>query len=358
MLPDGRQITPIGMYQSQMDELVPKDYLPVSLEQLNLAIAKWTARATDDQTSRLKGAVYWVRVAGDTLVSEKSVLDIESDRTDQVRRSLGKVNLAIEQPRGFSPGNTTVPRMESEPNGNLVAVFRGDEVPGSSSEIRYSWTMRGTKSANGYAFDLKIPRAPQARFYFSMPSGTSLRTDQGVLRLRSEPPVEVSDFVEATELTDANDLNWTVDVDWYELDAGGLDAVTIYTQVEPTNSAPGSFIIRRSKMQYEVDRRGLKWVCKMAVQVPEAWQFPELFVGDANVTTIELGGDPLQFSNIETADRKGYLQIKLLRDAVNEADKLLDIVVRGYSRWDGTQGWCELPVPLWVWRYCCACNGG
>lgn len=348
VLPDGRQITPIGMYQSQMDELVPKDYLPVSLEQLNLAIAKWTARATDDQTSRLKGAVYWVRVAGDTLVSEKSVLDIESDRTDQVRRSLGKVNLAIEQPRGFSPGNTTVPRMESEPNGNLVAVFRGDEVPGSSSEIRYSWTMRGTKSANGYAFDLKIPRAPQARFYFSMPSGTSLRTDQGVLRLRSEPPVEVSDFVEATELTDANDLNWTVDVDWYELDAGGLDAVTIYTQVEPTNSAPGSFIIRRSKMQYEVDRRGLKWVCKMAVQVPEAWQFPELFVGDANVTTIELGGDPLQFSNIETADRKGYLQIKLLRDAVNEADKLLDIVVRGYSRWDGTQGWCELPVPLWV----------
>ena len=178
VLPDGRRITPIGMYQSQMDELVPKDYHPVSLEQLNLAIAKWTARATDDQTSRLKGAIYWVRVVGDTLVSEKSVLDIESDRTDQVRRSLGKVNLAIEQPRGFSQGNTTVPRMESEVDGNVVAVFRGDEVPGTSSEIRYSWNMRGKKSANGYAFDLKIPRAPQAKFYFSMPTGTSLRTDQ------------------------------------------------------------------------------------------------------------------------------------------------------------------------------------
>ena len=348
VLPDGRRITPIGMYQSQMDELVPKDYLPVSLEQLNLAISKWTARATDDQTSRLKGAVYWVRVVGDTLVSEKSVLDIESDRNDQVRRALGKVNLAIEQPRGFSPGNTTVPRMESESNGNLVAVFRGDEVPGSSSEIRYSWNMRGTKSANGYTFDLKIPRAPQARFYFSMPSGTSLRTDQGVLRRRSEPPVEASEFVEESELTDAKDLNWAVDVDWYELDAGGLDAVTIYTQIEPSNAASGSFIIRRSEMQYEADRRGLKWACKMAVQVPEAWQFPELFVGDATVTTIELGGDPLQFSNVEAADRKGYLQIKLLSDAVNEADKLLDVVVRGYSRWGGEQGWCELPVPIWV----------
>ncbi|MGB1708065.1 MAG: hypothetical protein ACPHF4_09595, partial [Rubripirellula sp.] len=39
VLPDGRRITPIGMYQSQMDELVPKNYHPVSLEQLNLAIA-------------------------------------------------------------------------------------------------------------------------------------------------------------------------------------------------------------------------------------------------------------------------------------------------------------------------------
>ncbi len=348
VLPDGRRITPIGMYQSQMDELVPKDYYPVSLEQLNLAIAKWTARATDDQTSRLKGAVYWVRVVGDTLISEKSILDIESDRTAQVRRSLGKVNLAIEQPRGFSPGNTTVPRMESEADGNLVAVFRGDALPGSSSEIRYSWNMRGTKSANGYAFDLKIPRAPQAKFYFSMPTGTSLRTDQGVLRLRSGPPDEASDYSEVDELTEANESNWAVDLDWYELDAGGLDAVTIHTQVEPANSEPGSFIIRRSEMQYDTDRRGLKWACKMAVQVPEAWRFPELFIGDANVTSIELGGEPLQFSKSEAAGRNGYLQINLLGDAVNGADKLLDVVVRGHSRWESAQGWCDLPMPIWV----------
>jgi len=347
VLPDGRRITPIGMYQSQMDELVPKNYHPVSLEQLNLAIAKWTARATDDQTSRLKGAVYWVRVVGDTLVSEKSILGIESDRTDQVRRSLGKVNLAIEQPPGFSPGNNTVPWLESEPNGNLVAVFRGDEVPGSSSEIRYSWNLRGTKSANGYSFDLKIPRAPQAKFYLSMPRGTSLRTDQGVLRVRSGPPDEASDFT-FRELSEANESNWAVDVDWYELDAGGLDAITIHTQVESVNSAPGSFIIRRSEMQYEAERRGLKWACKMAVQVSEAWQFPELFIGDATVTTIELGGEPLPFSKSETADRQGYLQIKLLSDVVNETDKLLNVVVRGHSRWESAQGWCELPMPIWV----------
>lgn len=348
VLPDGRRMTPIGMYQSQMDELVPNDYHPVSLEKLNLAIAKWTARATDDQTSRLKGSVYWVKVVGDTLISDKSILDIESDRTDQVRRSLGQVNLAIEQPRGFLPGNTTVPRMESEADGNLVAVFRGGERAGSSTEIRYSWNMRGTKTANGYDFDLKIPRAPQAKFYFSMPSGTSLRTDQGVLKYLTEPPAETGSVTEASTFDDIGESNWEVGLDWYELDAGGLDAITIHTEFKPAISAAKSFIIRRSQMQYELDRRGLSWTCKMTVQVPEAWQFPELFVGDGTVTEIELGGEPLQFLNPETADRQGYLKIKLSDDAAQDVGRLLDVVVRGYSRWENSSGWCELPVPVWI----------
>jgi len=342
VLPDGRRVTPIGMYQSQMDELVPDDYYPVSLKRLNQAIAKWTARATDDQTSRLKGAVYWVQVDGDTLVSEKSILNIESDRTDQVRRSLGKVNLAVEQPPEFSPGNTTIPRMESESNGNLVAVFRGDEESGGSSEIQYSWNMRGKKTGNGYTFNLKIPRAPQAKFYFLVPFETSLRADQGVLEIRPDPPVGVSDF------PDAGELNQPVDVKWYELDAGGLDAVTIHTQIEEANSDPGSFVIRRSDMQYEADRLGLKWSCKMAVQVSEAWQFPELFIGDTTVAKIEVGGESVQFENSEIAGRKGYLQLKSLGVDASDTDRLLDVVVQGYSRWDGSQGWCDLPMPIWV----------
>ena len=348
VLPDGRRITPIGMYQSQMDELVPDDYRPVSLEQLNQAIAKWTARATDDQTSRLKGAVYWVRVADDTLVSENSILDIESDRTGQVRRSLGKLNLPINQPQGFSPGNTTVPRMESESNGNLVAVFRGAEELGGSSEIRYSWDMRGTKAGNGYVFNLKIPRAPQATFYFSMPVGTSLRADQGVLRQLSEAPAEASKVAEVNDLNDGPESNQAVDLSWYELDAGGLDAVTIQTQIEEPNSASGSFVIRRSAMKYEADRLGLNWTCNMVVQVSDAWQLPELFVGDAGVTSIAFGTEEIQFLKSETADYQGQWKLSFLNESQVDTDGLLDVVVKGYSRWDSSQRWCELPMPVWV----------
>jgi len=348
VLPDGRRITPIGMYQSQMDELVPDDYRPVSLEQLNQAIAKWTARATDDQTSRLKGAVYWVRVADDTLVSEKSILEIESDRTGQVRRSLGKVNLPVNQPEGFSPGNTTIPRMESESDGNLVAVFRGDEELASSSKIRYSWNMRGTKAGNGYVFNLKIPRAPQATFYFSMPVGTSLRADQGVLRELSAAPAEVGEFTGVSDLNDGPESIESVGLSWYELDAGGLDAVSIETQVEELNSDSGSFVVRRSAMKYEADRLGLNWTCNMVVQVSEAWQLPELFFGDASLTSITFGTEEIQFSESETADYPGQCKLSFLNEAKEDTDGLLDVVVKGYSRWDSSKRWCDLPMPVWV----------
>ena len=86
-------------------------------------------------------------------------------------------------------------------------------------------------------------------------------------------------------------------------------------------------------MQYEVDRRGLKWTCKMVVQVPEASLFPELFIGDATVSKIQIGEEQVQFANSEKAGRKGRLQLELLSDPLKVSDGLLDVVVIGYSHW-------------------------
>ncbi len=61
-LPDGRPLRPIALFMSQMDELIPDDYRPISIDQLNEAITRLTDRATDDKASRLKSAVYWVEV--------------------------------------------------------------------------------------------------------------------------------------------------------------------------------------------------------------------------------------------------------------------------------------------------------
>ena len=99
-LPDGRPLRAIGFYQSQVAELVPKDYEPVRIDEFSTAVRRLADRATDDQTSRVKGSVYWINVNGDTLVSDLSVLDIESYRRGLLRRSLLWSN-------GSKPGSAT-----------------------------------------------------------------------------------------------------------------------------------------------------------------------------------------------------------------------------------------------------------
>ena len=44
-LPDGRPLRPIALFLSQLDELIPDDYRPVSIDQLNEAITRLTDRA-------------------------------------------------------------------------------------------------------------------------------------------------------------------------------------------------------------------------------------------------------------------------------------------------------------------------
>ncbi len=98
-LPDGRVVRPIGVFQSQLVELIPDNYEAVSLDSLREAISQLVDDSRDDQTSRLRSSVYWVRIVDGTLVSDRSVIDIETDREGLVRRSLGRTNLAIEIPQ-------------------------------------------------------------------------------------------------------------------------------------------------------------------------------------------------------------------------------------------------------------------
>ena len=255
--------------------------------------------------------------------------------------------MAVDQPAGFSPGNTIVPRMESEPDGNLVAVFQGEDDAGSSSKISYSWNKRGTKLGDGYSFKLQIPRAPQAKFYFSMPSDISLTAPQGVLRELLQAPVEASVVSGRNATNEGSETNGTEGLRW-RTDAGGLDEVSIRTRSDDINSSLGSFVIRSCEMQYEAQRLGLSWTCKMVVQVSDAWPLPELFIGDALVTSIEIDNRQIQFSKSSSVDHDGQLELGAFSDIDVAVNGLLDVVVTGHSRWNGAQGWCGLPMPVWV----------
>ncbi len=333
-LPDGRPLRPIGIYQSQMDELIPQHYRPVAIDRLNEAITQLTDRATDDQASRLKGAVYWVEVENGKLVSDRSEIDIESDLQGEVRRSLGIVNLAIEQPqnRGPVPAIDVLPRLESEPDGNLVAVFRSDDTVRTG--IRFKWQLRGTTLGSGHEFVMRIPRTPQTRIVVSVPTSLKIEVDDGVLRSQPNPPPDA----------DATDP----DLRWYEIDAGGLTSVRIRTRQNQSESEGENFVVRESSVHYQADPSGLTWTSSMVVQLPASRRFPALAVSGTAFTAVKVNGTDVPFTTKTIGGRERHLQIELPRGIVNSQAVSVNVIVTGHTTWSGPNGWCDLPMPIWI----------
>lgn len=331
-LPDGRPVRAIGFYQSQVAELVPKHYQPVQIDQLRSAVNRLANLATDDQSTRLKGSVYWINVEGDTLMSERSVIDFESDRQGIVRRSLGRMKLAIAPPA--SPLATSprelLPRLETEPSGNVVAVFDGDDPV--SRLIEFRWRLRGTVSGSGHEFNLRLPPTPQTRIVLSAPSDVSVDAIDGVLRRRTSPPPDAMEFVE--------------DRNWYEIDAGGLETVRIRTQKLDPENENASFVVRQSSIQYRVEPGGLAWTCRMFVQPPVDRPLPKLVVRGTTITTARINGTDVAYSSETIGDRQQYLQLDVPRGLIDDQSLMASVTLSGYSHWNGRRGWCDLPMPI------------
>lgn len=341
-LPDGRPLLPILLYQSQMDELIPNTFMPVSIDRLEAAIERNSQASTDDQASRLKNAVYFVEVVGDSLVSAQSVIDIESDVAAVVRRSLGKVNLAIDpRNRGLVSALNELPRLETEADGNLVAVFQGDDV---QKKIEFSWRLRGKTLGSGHDFVMRLPPTPQTRIVLSTPKDLDIEVLNGVLRRRSAPPPDVR--------VTRQDLRW------FEIDAGGLESVRIKTK--PKNKLENSnvdntyatlrtdrFVVRMTTTEYSVEASGLRWTCQMLVEPPIDGQFPPFEVSNTILTGVRVNADDAEFTSKVVGGRVNRVQLASV-DPATFTDSFVTLTLTGYSTWSDKNGWCGLPMPVWV----------
>ena len=133
--------------------------------------------------------VYWIRVVDGTLVSDRSVIDIDTDQEGVIRRWLGKINLAIESParRGIASVVGTLPRLESEADGSVSVVFRASR--NIRSVIEFKWRLRGQDVGLGHDFLMRLPRCPQTRIVLSAPSELQLESlDGGVAESTGSAP--------------------------------------------------------------------------------------------------------------------------------------------------------------------------
>ncbi len=331
-LPDGRLLSPIGIYESQMAELIPESYRPVSIDRLDGAVQRLMDRATDDQASRLRGGEYWVKLVGDELVSERSAFDMESDRDGIVRRAIGPVNFALDPPQNRSSVSTldSLPRLESGPNGNLVAVFKGGNS--RRTRIDFKWRLHGRVYGSGYEFMMQLPMAPQSRIVFSASPGMKVEVLDGVIRSRPGPPPDAG--------------QWASDRDsqWYEIDAGGLSSIRIRTsQIESPVS--DSMIVRRSSIQYEIDPAGLNWIQRMTVELPSGQTFPSLNIFDATLTSVKVNSSEVAFTSKRINDRTEQIQIDSPPISANAPSNSTTVTLAGQSSWTDS---CRLPIGRWI----------
>jgi hypothetical protein len=333
-LPDGRSLRAIGFYQSQVAELVPKNFQPVQIDELRSAVNRLTDLATDDQTSRVKDSVYWIRVEGDALVSDQSVLQIESYREGILRRSLGRVNLAIVRTdsRSVLPETESLPHLESSPDGTLVAVFDGKSQ--INHTIKFQWRLRGRVSGSGHEFSMRLPPTPQTRIMISAPADTLVTAVNGVSRQLTSPPPD------AIELAP--------DRTWYELDAGGLETVRIRTQKIDASVEGSSTVVRQSTVQYQAEPIGLSWTCRMVIQPPLNRPLPKLVVRGTTITSAKVNATDVPYSSETIGDRQQYLQLDVPRGLIDADSLLVDVTLTGFTTWDNRRGWCALPMPIWI----------
>ena len=356
--PDGRQLVPFVFFQSQLSPVVPNDYRAVSVDRLREALENGAPSNNDENSIRIKKSFYDVRLVGRTLFSERSVIDIEKDVPDTVRRSLGAVNLALSAPKNRfaspidSAPNLSQPRFESDASGELLAVFPGDQT---SSSISFGWSLQGKQNGIYRDFQLALPSSPLSQIVVSTPSDTVLTCEDGVLRSWPSPPP-------GAELDSRSN-----DVRWYTIEAGGLSArdktglsiVNLRASQEKDLLNATAFVVREESRQYEIDSSGVNWWHVMRVQSEGGRDMPELELASGVVTSVRIANNNLnsvafgqgverRFKTTTQADGSTIIRINEPLTGEASDNVVVTITIAGKSSWDGASGWCDFPTTRWI----------
>ncbi|MEO1617158.1 MAG: hypothetical protein AAFV88_15005, partial [Planctomycetota bacterium] len=357
----GRALQAIAVYQSQLVDLVPKNFRPIEVDELREALSQGLRFSNPPSRARLQRGFYDVRLDGDFLVSDQSELTIEHDGPSAVRKSLGEVNLAIESSRSTDPSLARSadgsPLFEVDHLGNLFAVIpttldakpersieesgeRTEQESLSSSKLRFRWTLGGELVGEARRFLLRVPRTAETRFVFSVPSDVEMESSQGVLVERPGPP------------PDADVQSRGEGIRWYVLEAGGLDRVELFVRREVASQGGRTIVVRREIRDYVIDPTNLVWKHRFFLDLsnPELASL-KIRYGEGTVTGVSVNSVESEFRLLTDDERGKRLELTLpsrsatVNGSGDEASGgLVSITLEGVTRWDLQRGNCDLPT--------------
>lgn len=338
---DGRIVYGVGLYLSQMSDLLPQGFRAVPLDQLAEALRSPSIESKRENGGRLQSAVYDVSLDGDTLTCNgKSYIEIQCRRSGQVRSALGRVNWAMippsrsAKPLGPSAGVT---RLETDSNGTLFAVFqsgRSDQATTESivTKIPVSWKYRGKRINDVMTFDLQLPRIPRSRIVLSAPVDTVVETLDGVLREASTSPP-----------ADADENSRDERVRWYEIEAGGLDVIRLRARSREVERINRLVVMRRQALQYDIAMSGVQWSHRMTLQIPRARQLPTIRIPNGVVTSVRVNTVSTTFSRRVNDDGSSSILIDSPLKPYTSTKKLTTLSITGSATWASEDPEFKLP---------------
>ncbi|QDS93466.1 hypothetical protein FF011L_22360 [Roseimaritima multifibrata] len=200
----------IFVLEKQAAALLPRNYRPVAVDELEAKIERQRERADQLNASRprLDHVVCTVRydAQSQALISKETVLRISYNDEGETQLDLGKLNWALTDIERSSGQEVSFPRVLTDGQGNTVVAIQ------EAGDVNLNWSSQGIEMPDqSVRFALQMPRCARTEMILELPANLRPETDHGVLK--EILPPESPDQDASAEDSDAADKPDPVDTE-------------------------------------------------------------------------------------------------------------------------------------------------
>ena len=344
----------VGFFQSQLAELVPQHFTPIKKDRFLEAARKWNDSLKKRAPYRITSIDLSARMDGDTLVSDRSEIRVQLFRPGSVSCELSPCNLLVKPvgPKSIDPNlpdptkDSTLPVFVTTPAGDLAAIVEAKIA--AEVSLPFQWKLYGKPTSSGHVFDLRIPRSPLASLSIEVPEDIELESMDGIpLQRRSLTPSVPEDESSDEESLDSAPLSV------YQFEVAGLSRIRFRSVHRPTANHVESLVVRRCRMEYNLESDGISWIHRMVVNVPATENWPELEIANSQITSIKINAAEASFETkvvSQSVFRGSAIKVRRTRwtpppGAINRQDSIVNVTIMGRTDWQTTT---VLPIPYWI----------
>ena len=349
----------IGMFASQMAELIPEDFRPVSVKELNRALAAWESTLDASRARQIGKCEMVAVIEGETLRSDRSRFwcspataaqddsvetssgigitgadrpvgggdndELEPANSRPIRWELGRLNMAIQPVEEPSAG--AVPAtVEVSPDGTcqLVAPY------GTVAEL--TWSQEGRAAHGGTQWQIDLPESVEIRFWVAVPRGQKLTSPDAVVRRAQRSP--------STAVAQNKEVNW------YHVEASGGQRLTLSLSPLVANRLA---VIREGRWQCQLRGGVLHWQCRLVMDAQPLGLLPDFQLAGGQVTRVQWEGQdvPFQARSVDGLETVTLRDFTTDRPRTSDDKATMTLGMTGYSL--GSSPRLErIPLPNWV----------